>query len=111
MERKGGRYRRDLGPPASLRACAAVTLTPSNHNDHPKSRRSAGRTPALDEVRAGEARRLAQDGYEPVLKKSRWCLLKRKTNLTPKQRPRLRELLRYNLKTVRAYQGERTRTS
>jgi transposase len=58
---------------------------------------------ALDEVRAGEARRLAQDGYEPVLKKSRWCLLKRKTNLTPKQRPRLRELLRYNLKTVRAY--------
>ena len=42
---------------------------------------------ALDEVRAGEARRLAQDGYEPVLKKSRWCLLKRKTNLTPKQRP------------------------
>ena len=58
---------------------------------------------ALDEVRAGEARRLAQDGYEPVLKKSRWCLLKRKTNLTPKQRPRLRDLLRYNLKTVRAY--------
>jgi transposase len=51
---------------------------------------------ALDEVRAGEARRLAQDGYEPVLKKSRWCLLKRKTNLTPKQRPRLRDLLRYN---------------
>ena len=50
-----------------------------------------------------EARRLAQDGYEPVLKKSRWCLLKRKTNLTAKQRPRLRDVLRYNLKTVRAY--------
>ena len=28
---------------------------------------------ALDEVRAGEARRLARDGYEPVLKKTRWC--------------------------------------
>jgi transposase len=58
---------------------------------------------ALDEVRAGEARRLAQDGYEPVLKRTRWCVLKRKTNLTGKQRFRLRELLRYNLKTVRAY--------
>jgi transposase len=58
---------------------------------------------ALDEVRAGEARRLAQDGYEPVLKRTRWCVLKRKSNLTGKQRFRLRELLRYNLKTVRAY--------
>jgi transposase len=58
---------------------------------------------ALDEVRAGEARRLAQDGYEPVLKRTRWCVLKRKTNLTGKQRFRLRELLRYNLKTARAY--------
>jgi transposase len=58
---------------------------------------------ALDEVRAGEARRLAQQGYEPVLKRTRWCVLKRKTNLTGKQRFRLRELLRYNLKTARAY--------
>jgi len=58
---------------------------------------------ALDDVRAAEARRLARDGYEPVLKKSRWCLLKRKTNLTGRQRVRLRDLLRYNLQTVRAY--------
>lgn len=58
---------------------------------------------ALDEVRAGEARALVQDGYEPVLKKTRWCVLKRKDNLTGKQRFRLRDLLRYNLKTVRAY--------
>jgi transposase len=58
---------------------------------------------ALDQVRAAEARRLAQDGYEPILKKTRWCVLKRKTNLTPEQRFRLRDLLRYNLKTVRAY--------
>lgn len=58
---------------------------------------------ALDDVRAAEARRLVQDGFEPVLQKSRWCLLKRKTNLTGNQRVRLRDLLRYNLKTVRAY--------
>lgn len=58
---------------------------------------------ALDEVRAAEARRLVQDGFEPVLKKSRWCLLKRRKNTTNKQRSRLRDLLRYNLKTVRAY--------
>ncbi len=58
---------------------------------------------AIDEVRAGEARQLIRDGYEPVLKKSRWCLLKRKENLTDLQRIRLRDLLRYNLKSVRAY--------
>jgi transposase len=58
---------------------------------------------ALDEVRAAEARRLAAAGHEPLLKKSRWCLLKRKQNLTSDQKFRLRDLLRYNLKTVRAY--------
>ena len=58
---------------------------------------------ALDEVRAGEARQMAYDGDEPLLKKSRWCVLKRKTNLTGPQKVRLRELLRYNLRTVRAY--------
>ena len=39
---------------------------------------------AIDEVRADEARRMTRDGYEPVLKKSRWCLLKRRENLTGK---------------------------
>ena len=58
---------------------------------------------ALDDVRAAEARRLAQDGCQPLLKKTRWCVLKRKANLTSAQRFRLRDLLRYNLKTVRAY--------
>jgi len=58
---------------------------------------------ALDDVRAAEARKMAQAGYEPVLKKSRWCVLKRKANLTRQQRFRLRDLLRYNLHTVRAY--------
>ena len=58
---------------------------------------------ALDEVRAGEARKIAADGGQPVLKRSRWCLLKRRGNLTGNQQGRLRELMRYNLRTVRAY--------
>jgi transposase len=58
---------------------------------------------ALDEIRAGEARRLKADGYEPVLKHSRWCLLKRRENLTNKQTLKLQEILKYNLRTVRAY--------
>jgi len=58
---------------------------------------------ALDEVRASESRRMAREGMSPVLKKSRWLLLKREENLQTEQRFRLRDLLRYNLKTVRAY--------
>ena len=58
---------------------------------------------ALDEIRAEESKRLARDGYEPVLKRSRWCLLKRPENLTEKQTVKLSELLQYNLRTVRAY--------
>ena len=58
---------------------------------------------ALDEVRSAEAKQLRQDGYEPVLKHSRWCLLKRKENLTDKQTVKLSEILKYNLKSVRAY--------
>jgi len=58
---------------------------------------------ALDEVRAGESRRMAMEGRTPVLKKSRWLLLKREENLKTEQRFRLRDLLRYNLRTVRAY--------
>jgi transposase len=58
---------------------------------------------ALDEVRAAEARKMAREGYEPLLKKSRWCVLKRHANLSGPQKTRLRDLLRYNLQTVRAY--------
>jgi transposase len=58
---------------------------------------------ALDDVRAAESRTMAQEGFQPVLKKSRWCVLKRKENLTENQKFRLRDLLRYNLQTVRAY--------
>ena len=58
---------------------------------------------AIDEVRAGEVRQMKADGFEPVLKQSRWCLLKRRENLTEKQTVKLRDLLRYNLRSVRAY--------
>lgn len=58
---------------------------------------------ALDEVRASEHRTMKQDGYEPVLTKSRWLLLKRPENLTSKQDTKLQELLQYNLKSIRAY--------
>lgn len=55
------------------------------------------------EVRAKEAREIKARGYEPVLTKTRWLLLKRPENLTEKQGARLAELLRYNLRAVRAY--------
>jgi transposase len=58
---------------------------------------------AIDEVRAGEARQMKADGYQPLLKHSRWCLLKRPENLTDDQTVKLSELLKYNLRSVRAY--------
>ena len=58
---------------------------------------------ALDEIRAAEAKQLAQQGYEPVLKRSRWCFLKREENLTAKQQVKLDDLLQYDLKSVRGY--------
>ncbi len=47
---------------------------------------------AIDEIRAAEAKRLKADGYEPVLKHSRWCFLKRPENLTEKQMVKLSEV-------------------
>ena len=58
---------------------------------------------ALDDVRREEAHRLKAEGREPVLKKSRWCILKRVANLTTTQIAKLKELMHYNLKTTRAY--------
>ena len=57
---------------------------------------------ALDEIRAKEAKRVSRKGYEP-LKRSRWCFLKRPENLTGNQRSLLEDLLKMNLRTVRAY--------
>lgn len=58
---------------------------------------------AIDEVRAQEARELREKGYEPVLTKTRWLLLKRPENLTARQDSKLAELLQYNLKSIRSY--------
>jgi transposase len=58
---------------------------------------------ALDKIRAAEVKRLEKDGYEPILRRSRWCLLKRPENNTDKQTVKLSEVLQYNLRTVRAY--------
>jgi transposase len=58
---------------------------------------------AIDQVRQSEAARLKHDGYEEVLKHSRWCLLKRRENLTDKETVKLSELLQYNLQSVRSH--------
>jgi len=58
---------------------------------------------AIDEVRAGEAKAMRRDGYEPILKRRRWCLLKRPENLTEKQETKLSDLLQHNLRSIRAY--------
>jgi transposase len=57
---------------------------------------------AIDEVRRQEVKQLAAEGYEPILKNSRYCFLKRSSNLTIRQATKLRDLLKYNLKSVRA---------
>lgn len=58
---------------------------------------------AIDEIRREEAKRMKRDGYEAVLKNSRWCLLKRPENLTDKQTVKISEVLQYNLNTVKGY--------
>jgi transposase len=58
---------------------------------------------AIDEVRAKEARHMTRAGYQPVLKHTRWCFLKRRENLTIDQRRTLKDVLRYDLRSVRAY--------
>ncbi len=58
---------------------------------------------AIDAVRAQETRELKEKGYEPVLTKTRWLLLKRPENLTDQQDTKLSELLQYNLKSIRSY--------
>ena len=57
---------------------------------------------AIDQVRREEVPRLKRAGYEQVLKHSRWCLLKRPENLTDQQTVKLAELMKHNLRSVRA---------
>ena len=58
---------------------------------------------ALDEVRREEMGRLRVAGTETQLTKTKWILLKRPKNLTRRQRVRMKDLLRMNLRSVRAY--------
>jgi transposase len=58
---------------------------------------------AIDQIRAQEARDLKAKGYEPVLTRTRWLLLKRPENLTANEDIKLADLLRYNLRSVRGY--------
>ena len=58
---------------------------------------------AVDQTRREETSQLKHDGYVPILKKTRWCLLKGKKKQKASQLAKLKDLLRYNLKTVRCY--------
>jgi len=57
---------------------------------------------ALDEVRAQEARQLKAEGWD-VLKHTRFLLLRRRKRLDGRQRYKLRQILQWDLRTVRAY--------
>jgi len=58
---------------------------------------------AIDKIRAQEVKQLKSHGEEPVLTHSRWLLLKRPENMTDGQFSRLGDLVRLNLKSVRAW--------
>ena len=54
---------------------------------------------SIDKTRRKEAQELEEAGLEPILKHSRWCLLKNKNNQKESQLAKLKELLKYNLKS------------
>lgn len=58
---------------------------------------------AVDNVRREEVRKLRAVGKKHLLKDTRWILLKHPENLKESQRGRLADLVRLNLRTVRAY--------
>ena len=58
---------------------------------------------AIDQIRRQESKILKHNGQGNVLLGSRWILLKRKANLNENQVLRLAEILKFNLKSVRAY--------
>jgi len=90
---------RDLGKPSrTVIAQKASAAIPVRDRFHLLQKLNT----ALDEVRAGEARQRKADGYEPLLKHSRWCWLKRPENLTETHTVKLSELLTDTLRSVRA---------
>ncbi len=58
---------------------------------------------AVDEVRRTEAKQLKADGYEDILKHTKYCFLKNEENLTEKQSLKLDDVLQYDMKSIRAY--------
>ncbi len=58
---------------------------------------------AVDAVRIAETKELIRKGKQVILKYSRWCFLKNPNNLTNNQKVKLKDLLKCNLKTIRAY--------
>ena len=57
---------------------------------------------AIDQVRRAEVHDLRRRGRQPLLTKARWLLLKHRENQTREERTRLRDLVRHNLRAVRA---------
>jgi transposase len=58
---------------------------------------------AIDTVRRQEVKQLAEQEKGSVLVNGRWVLLKKVANLTQKQTIRLKQLLKINLRSVKAY--------
>lgn len=59
---------------------------------------------AIDQIRAAEVKELVRNGYdEEILKRTKYCFLKKEENLTERQRTRLDDVLQYDLKSVRGY--------
>jgi len=58
---------------------------------------------AIDRIRAEEARELRKNSRKTVLTNSRWLFLKREENLSEAQHEKLGDLLKKNLRIVRAY--------
>ena len=56
---------------------------------------------AIDNTRRKEKRESEGTELEPILKHSRWCLLKNKKNQKESQLAKLKELLKYNLQSVK----------
>jgi transposase len=58
---------------------------------------------AIDEVRRTEVAKLHRHGQSPLLSKTRWALLKNRSNWTRNQRSRMRDLLATNLAAVKTF--------
>ncbi len=58
---------------------------------------------AVDEIRRSKVKPLKSEGYDEILKHTKYCLLKKEENLTHKQTMKLDDVLQYDLKSVRDY--------